>query len=95
MTTKESLKSGILTYFGTISSPAHGSLTIRDFNAQLMSNMFQAGDRDVLAAALDELVAEGLLQMRTSGAYSLTPRGVEAAAAAKANKAREIASKPR
>jgi hypothetical protein len=95
MTTKESLKSGILTYFGTISSPAHGSLTIRDFNAQLMSNMFQAGDRDVLAAALEELVAEGLLQVKTAGAYSLTPKGVAAAADAKANKARDIASKPR
>lgn len=95
MTTKETLKSGILTYFGTISSPAHGSLTIRDFNAQLMSNMFQAGDRDALAAALEELVAEGLLQVKTAGAYSLTPKGVVAASEAKANKAREIASKPR
>lgn len=95
MTTKETLKSGILTYFGTISSPAHGSLTIRDFNAQLMSNMFQAGDRDALAAALEELVAEGLLQVKTAGAYSLTAKGVAAASEARANKVREIAAKPR
>ncbi len=93
MTTKETLKSGILTYFGTISSPAHGSLSIRDFNAQLMSNMFQAGDRDVLAAALDELMAEGLLLQRSPGSYGLTAKGVAAAAEAKALKAREIASK--
>ena len=93
MTTMESLKSGILTYFGTISSPAHGSLTIRDFNAQLMSNMFHAGDRDVLASALQELVAAGLLVQRSPGTYGLTATGVSAAAEAKAAKAREIASK--
>lgn len=93
MTTKENLKSAILTYFGTISSPAHGSLTIRDFNAQLMSNMFEAGDRDALAAALEELVASGLLQQRSAGTYSLSAKGVAAAAEAKAAKAAEIAAK--
>jgi hypothetical protein len=93
MSSVESMKSQILTYFGTIASPAHGSLTIRDFNAQLMSNMFQAGDRDGLATALDELVADGLLQLRSAGTYGLTAKGVVAATEAKAAKSREIASK--
>lgn len=93
MSQVENLKSQILTYFGTIASPAHGSLTIRDFNAQLMSNMFQAGDRDALGTALDELVAEGLLQLRAAGTYGLTAKGVASAAEAKAAKSRDIASK--
>ena len=93
MNTVDSMKSQILTYFGTISSPAHGTLTIRDFNAQLMSNMFQAGDRDTLAAALDQLVASGLLVERSPKNYGLTPQGVIAATEAKAAKTRDIAAK--
>jgi len=92
-TTIESMKKQILTYFGTISSPAHGSLTIRDFNAQLMSNMFNATDRDALAMALDELVKDGLLTERSPKTYGLTPRGVVAATEAKAAKVQDIASK--
>jgi hypothetical protein len=93
MNSVDSMKNQILTYFGTISSPAHGTLTIRDFNAQLMSNMFQAGDRDALAAALDELVASGLLVERSPKNYGLTAQGVAAATEAKAAKTREIAAK--
>ena len=92
-TTVENMKSQILTYFGTIASPTHGSLTIRDFNAQLMSNMFNAGDRDALVTALDELVASGLLVERSPKTYGLTPQGVIAATEAKAAKSRDIASK--
>ena len=77
----ESMKKQILTYFGTISSPAHGTLTIRDFNSQLMSKMFQAADRDSLPAALDELIAEGLVVERATKTYGLTPKGVIAAPA--------------
>ena len=93
MSAIETMKSRILTYFGTIASPAHGSLTIRDFNAQLMSNMFNATDRDALAAALDELVASGLLTERAPKTYGLTARGVVAASEAKTAKAADIASK--
>jgi hypothetical protein len=93
MTGVESMKKQILTYFGTIASPAHGSLTIRDFNTQLMSKMFQASDREALATALEELIAEGLLVERSPKAYGLTPQGVIAATASKAEKSGEIASK--
>ncbi len=93
MTTADSLKKQILTYFGTIASPARGSLTIRDFNTQLMSKTFAAEDRDLLAVALDELVASGLLVERSAKTYALTPQGVAAAHEAKAAKASEIASK--
>ena len=89
----ESMKKQILTYFGTISSPAHGTLTIRDFNSQLMSKMFQAADRDSLAIALDELIAEGLVVERSQKTYGLTPQGVIAAGASKAAKASDVPSK--
>jgi hypothetical protein len=93
MTAVETMKNRILTYFGTIASPAHGSLTIRDFNAQLMSTMFNATDRDALSTALDELVASGLLTERSPRTYGLTAAGVIAANEAKAAKAADIAAK--
>ena len=89
----ESMKKQILTYFGTIASPAHGTLTIRDFNSQLMSKMFHATDRESLSIALDELIAEGLLVERSEKAYGLTAKGVIAAGESKAAKAGEPASK--
>lgn len=89
----ENMKKQILTYFGTISSPAHGSLTIRDFNTQLMSKMFEAADRESLAIALDELIAEGLLVERSQKTYGLTAKGVIAAGESKAAKASETPSK--
>jgi hypothetical protein len=85
----ESMKKRILTYFGTISSPAHGTLTIRDFNTQLMSKMFHASERESLAIALDELMAEGLVVERSPKSYGLTPQGVTAAGESKAAKASE------
>jgi hypothetical protein len=69
MNSVESMKKQILTYFGTISSPAHGTLTIRDFNSQLMSKMFHATDRESLSTALDELIAEGLVVERSQKTY--------------------------
>ena len=93
MATVENMKTQILRYFGTIASPAHGTLTIRDFNAQLMSNMFQAADRDALSIALDELVAGGLLTERQPRTYGLTPQGVIAADEARAAKAGEVPAK--
>ena len=85
----ENMKKQILTYFGTISSPAHGTLTIRDFNSQLMSKMFHATDREALSTALDELIAEGLVVERSPKGYGLTPQGVVAAGQSKAAKASE------
>ena len=93
MTAVESMKEKILTYFGTIDSPAHASLTIRDFNTQLMSKMFQAADRDSLAIALDELVCGGLLVERSPKTYGLTVEGVIAANESRAAKAGETPSK--
>ena len=90
----ESMKKQILTYFGTISSPAHGTLTIRDLQlASCMSKMFQAADRDSLPVALDELIAEGLVVERATKTYGLTPKGVIAAGESKAAKASDIPSK--
>jgi predicted component of type VI protein secretion system len=89
----ESMKKQILTYFGTIASPVHGTLTIRDFNTQLMAKMFQASDRESLAVALDELIAEGLLVERSQKTYGLTAQGVAAAGESKAAKAGDLASK--
>ena len=93
MTGVENMKKQILTYFGTIASPAHGSLTIRDFNTQLMSKMFEASDRESLSVALEELIAEGLLVERSQKTYGLTPKGVIAASESKAAKAGETPSK--
>jgi hypothetical protein len=89
----ENMKEQILIYFGTIASPAHGTLTIRDFNTQLMAKMFQASDRESLAVALDELIAEGLLVERSQKAYGLTAKGVIAAGESKAAKASAVVSK--
>jgi predicted HTH transcriptional regulator len=89
----ENMKKQILTYFGTISSPAHGTLTIRDFNSQLMSKMFNATDRDALSTALDELIAEGLVVERSQKTYGLTAKGVIAAGESKAAKASAGVSK--
>ena len=86
MTSVDTLKQQILSYFGTIASPASDTLTIRDFNAQLMSGMFAAEERDALATVLRELVAAGLLQERAPNAYGLTPQGVVAAREARAAK---------
>ena len=93
MSSVENMKKQILTYFGTISSPAHGTLTIRDFNSQLMSKMFNASDRESLSTALDELIAEGLVVERSQKTYGLTPKGVIAAGESKAAKAGEVVSK--
>jgi hypothetical protein len=93
MTAVEGMKNQILRYFGTIASPEHGTLTIRDFNSQLMSKMFQESDRNSLAIALDELMAEGLVVERGQRTYGLTPQGVIAARKSKAARADEIPSK--
>jgi hypothetical protein len=91
MTTTEKLRADVLTYFASINATMDNSLSIRDFNSQLMANTFDPVARAALGTVLQELVADGIVVERTPTHYSLTDKGRIAAREAKEERTRTIA----
>ena len=90
MATAEKLRTELLNYFATVNASGDRTLSVRDFNSQLMSNTFDAAERDALGTVLEALVAEGVLVMRAPLQYSLTPKGAVLAREAKEETERSI-----
>ena len=64
----------LMNYFAcTYPRRVHGR---RDFDSQVMANVFDAQDRATLGTALDELVANGILAPGPSGDFTLTDAGL-------------------
>lgn len=76
MVATEKLKKDLVTYIASFAPTRDRVFTIRDFNSQVMAMTFDAAAREGLGPALDELVAEGILERRAPTDYSLTEKGV-------------------
>jgi hypothetical protein len=76
MVATEKLKKDLVTYIASFAPSRERVFTVRDFNSQVMAMTFDAAVRDGLAAALDELIAEGVLERRAPTDYSLTDKGL-------------------
>ena len=76
MTATEKLKKDLTTYIASFSPSRERLFTVRDFNSQVMAMTFDAAAREGLGAALDQLVAEGILERRAPTDYTLTEKGV-------------------
>jgi hypothetical protein len=83
MANPDKLRTDLLNYFATVNATGERTLSIRDFNSQLMSNTFDAAERASLGPVLEALVADGILVQRAPLQYSLTPKGSDAALEAK------------
>jgi hypothetical protein len=76
MKTTHAVKQDLLEYFGAIgASPGH-RFTIRDFNQQVMMNVFAPAERDALDLALQEFVDGGILQQISRTEFVLAPQGL-------------------
>jgi hypothetical protein len=76
MVATEKLKKDLVTYIASFAPTRDRVFTIRDFNSQVMAMTFDAAAREGLGPALDELVADGILDRRAPTDYSLTERGL-------------------
>ena len=72
MTTSETVRR-LMDYF-TSTYPRRVYAT-RDFNAQVMADIFDPQDRATLGCALDELVADGMLELSWEIEYRITEAG--------------------
>jgi hypothetical protein len=76
MKTTHGVKQDLLEYFGAIgASPGH-RFTIRDFNQQVMMNVFAPSERACLDLALDELIEARVLEQVSETEYVLAPQGL-------------------
>jgi hypothetical protein len=82
-TPTDKLRTEVLNYFATVNASGERTLSVRDFNSQLMSNTFDPVERGALGTVLEALVADGILVQRAPLQYSLTPKGSAAAREAK------------
>ena len=73
MTTSETVRR-LMEYF-TSTYPRRVYAT-RDFNTQVMADIFDAQDRATLGAALEELVADGMLELSWEIDYRITDAGL-------------------
>ncbi len=76
MVATEKLKKDLVTYIASFAPTRDRVFTIRDFNSQVMAMTFDAAAREGLGPALDELVADGILDRRAPTDYSLTEKGL-------------------
>ena len=67
----------LVEYFTAIGARAGHVFELRDINLQVMMNVFAADERALLDAALDRLVADGMLLRVSATGCSLTAAGLE------------------
>jgi len=85
----QKVKMDLLQYFSATSAPAWHRHTIRDFNLQVMMNVYAPAERAALDLALDELIEEQLLMRVSDTEYVLTPHGIGRVTALRARPASE------
>ena len=73
MTTSETVRR-LMDYF--VSTYPRRVYATRDFNAQVMANVFDAQDRATLGTALEELAADGVLEPCAAVEYRITDAGL-------------------
>jgi hypothetical protein len=71
----QKVKMDLLQYFGATGAPAWHRFTIRDFNLQVMMNVFAPKERAALDVALDELIEAQVLMRVSDTEYVLSPHG--------------------
>jgi hypothetical protein len=90
----ERLTRRLLEYFAAIGAGPGHVFELRDINHQVMMNVFAASERDMLEAALDALVADGMLLRLSATGCSLTEQGVERVNSLRSTSARGAAPGP-
>jgi hypothetical protein len=76
MKTTHAVKQDLLQYFGAIgASPGH-RFTLRDFNQQVMMNVFTPEEREGLDLALREFIEAQILEQVSETEYVLAPQGL-------------------
>jgi hypothetical protein len=71
----ESVKLQLLDYFATIGAAPGYMFTIRDFNSQVMMNVYEPVERAALGYALTQLLDAGILRQGSATSYLLTAEG--------------------
>lgn len=73
--TTDDVRQKLMEYFACIAyrGRVYG---LREFNTQVMMNVYDPHDRAALATALDELDAAGVIQRYSSTEYTLTDAGL-------------------
>jgi hypothetical protein len=74
MSSTEKVKQYVMQYLASVGN-AGTVFTLRDFNSQVMMNVYAAEERAVLEVALAELVDAGILERRAPTEYVLTQDG--------------------
>jgi hypothetical protein len=75
MKTTDGVKQDLLEYFGAIDAAPGHRFSMRDFNQQVMMNVFAPAERDCLDLALRELVEAQILEQVAETEYVLGPQG--------------------
>ena len=71
----ESVRLQLLDYFATIGAAPGRVFTIRDFNSQVMMNVYVPTERAALGYALTQLLDAGILRHSSATGYLLTAAG--------------------
>jgi hypothetical protein len=72
----ERVKLELVDYFATIGAAPGCIFTIRDFNSQVMMNVYSPEERAALGYALAQLVDAGILRLASATSYLLTAEGL-------------------
>jgi hypothetical protein len=75
----------LMNYFAAIGAQEGRVFTLRDFNDQVMMDLFAAEERAGLAIALDAMIEAGVLRRASPTEYSLTPAGLSLVAVMRLN----------
>lgn len=76
MTGNDKVKRALMGYLAAVGSADH-VFTTRDFNTQVLIQVYKPEERAGLDVALGDLIAAGLLAQESATQWRLTPAGVD------------------